>query len=59
MTDSQHPILDDLFHGCALAAYVEQALAQRGWPDPESTRVRAYQYYEEALAARNSRPRDR
>jgi hypothetical protein len=46
-------ILDDLFHGCALAAFLEQAEAQQGWPDPEATRRRAYQLYEEALAENN------
>ena len=40
--------LDDLFHGCALRAFVEQA---------ERTQSRlAYRYYEEALAT--SRRRD-
>lgn len=39
--------LDDLFHGCALRAFVEQAERTQGWPDPEETRRLAYQYYEE------------
>lgn len=43
-------ILDDLFHGCAFAAYVELARANGGIPDSEATRRLAYQYYEEALA---------
>lgn len=42
--------LDDLFHGCALLAFVEQAERQQGWPDPDETRRLAYRYYEEALA---------
>jgi len=46
-------ILDDLFHGCALAAFVEQAVADRGWPAPETTRVQAFCLYEEALTDRN------
>ncbi len=46
-------ILDDLFHGCAFAAFVDQAAAQGGPPDPELTRQRAYRYYEEALAEKN------
>ena len=50
-------ILDDLFMGCALTAFLEQAHARQGWPDPEATRQRAYQLYEEALAEKNSRPR--
>ena len=46
-------ILDDLFHGCAFAAYLEIAAETGQWPpDSELTRVRAYQLYEQALAAR-------
>jgi hypothetical protein len=43
-------ILDDLFHGCAFAAFVEQARLQKGPPCPELTRRRAYELYEQALA---------
>jgi hypothetical protein len=50
-------ILDDLFHGCALAAYLEVAAETGQWPpDSELTRIRAYRLYEEALAGKN-RPR--
>jgi hypothetical protein len=51
MTDD---ILDDLFHGCACAAYVE-IWQQTGQfpPDSEATRRLAYRYYEEALAEKN------
>jgi len=35
---SADEILDDVFHGCAWAAFVDQAVRQRGWPDPEATR---------------------
>jgi len=42
-------ILDDLFHGCALQAFLEQAQIEGAWPDPEATRKRAYQLYEAAL----------
>lgn len=45
-------LLDDLFHGCAVAAFVEQAAAEGGWPSPEATRRRAYRYYEDELAAK-------
>lgn len=55
MTTDLDEILDDLFHGCAFAAFVEQAIAQGGPPDREATRLRAYRYYEEALAAKNRR----
>jgi hypothetical protein len=59
MTDDD--FLDDLFHGCAFAAFIEQAHAQQGWPDPEATRRRAFSYFEEALKTKNrgdsSRPK--
>jgi hypothetical protein len=48
-------ILDDLFPACALAAFLEQAAIEQGWPDSEATRRRAYQIYEEALAVKNGR----
>jgi hypothetical protein len=47
-------ILDDLFHGCALRAYVEQACIEQGWLDSEAIRRRAYQLYEEAVAEKNA-----
>ena len=47
-------ILDELFHGCALAAFLEQAVAEQGWPNPEATRRRAYRLYEDALAEKNN-----
>ncbi len=51
-------IFDDLFHGCALRAYLEQTAIGGVWPpDSEATRVRAYQLYEEALAEKNGRAR--
>lgn len=43
-------ILDDLFLGCALAAFVELAVERGVLPDQEETRLRAYRYYEEDLA---------
>jgi hypothetical protein len=50
--------LDDLFLGCAFAAYVEQAQEQACYPpDPNATRRRAYRYYEDALATRNTKKR--
>lgn len=55
MTDAPLDILDDLFHGCALTAFLDQAQAEQGWPSREITRQRAYRYYEEALAAKNRR----
>lgn len=52
MASDLDPILDDLFHGCAFAAFVEQAMAEGGWPGPDATRNRAYRHYEQALADR-------
>lgn len=47
-------ILDDVFHACAFAAYVEEAAKARGEPCSELTRRRAYSYYEAALAEKNN-----
>jgi len=44
----------DLFHCCALIAYVEQAQAAGGPPDSEATRRRAYSLYEEELRKINA-----
>lgn len=51
MTDDD--ILDDLFHGCAFAAFNDQACEERGPPDREATRRRAFAYYEQELALKN------
>jgi predicted SprT family Zn-dependent metalloprotease len=53
--ESDDDIMDSLFHGCALAAYVDQAIEQQGRPDSVATRQRAYDYYEAALAEKNRR----
>jgi hypothetical protein len=45
--------LDDLFQGCALAAFLEQSAREQSWPDPEATRRLAYRLYEQALAEKN------
>jgi hypothetical protein len=48
-------ILDGLFHGCALRAYVEVMAETGQWPpDSEATKRRANHYYEEALAEKNA-----
>ena len=53
-------VLDDLFHGCALRAYLEVWAQTRQFPpDSEATRRRAYELYEDALAEKNGRPRRR
>ncbi len=54
-TEPDDEILDCLFHGCALVAFLDQAKAEQGWPSSEATRQRAYRYYEDALAAKNKR----
>jgi hypothetical protein len=47
-------ILDDIFHGCAWAAYVDQMREEQHWPpDMEATKRRAIRYYEEELAKKN------
>ncbi len=53
--DPTDDILDDLFHGCAFAAYVELAVACGGVPDQQATRRLAYRFYEEELAASRGR----
>lgn len=53
---SSESILDDLFHGCAFTAFVEQALASQTWPCPDATRRQAYDLYESALAASPKNP---
>ena len=40
-------ILDDLFLGCALTAFLQVAFEQQEMPDAETTRRRAYDLYEE------------
>ncbi len=51
MTDLDD-IFDDLFHGCAWQAYLEQVAIEGGPPDCEATRQGAYELYEAALAER-------
>lgn len=55
---TEDDVWDDLFHGCAWAAYIDQAHAEQGWPDMEATRRRAFRYYEDELARKNG-PRDK
>jgi hypothetical protein len=52
--DSVSFILDDLFFGCAVTAFVQQAAIEQSWPDSESTRKLAYRLYEEALTTKNA-----
>lgn len=49
-------ILDDLFHGAAFAAFVEESTLVGGPPCPNKTRQRAYEIYEASLAEKNSSP---
>ena len=49
-------VLDGLFHGCALAAWLDQAAEEENWPpSSEGTKRRAYRYYEDALAEKGRR----
>jgi len=52
MNDNDN-ILDDLFHACALAAYLDEARITQEWPECEATRRRAFRYYEQALRDKN------
>lgn len=52
MTDLDE-LLDDLFHGAAIAAYVEEAALAGKSPCLEKTRQRAYRYFEEELAKKH------
>jgi hypothetical protein len=54
LTAEHDDILDDLFHGCALHAFLDQADEEGGWPSVEGTRRRAFAYYEEELAKKNA-----
>jgi len=54
-----HDPLDDLFHACALEAFLEQARLQKAWPEEEATRRRAFLLYEEKLAQEHGRGRSR
>ncbi len=54
MTPDEESVLDDLFHGCALAAFVQNAIAQQGWPDPGETNALACRLYEYELAVRQT-----
>lgn len=47
--------LDDRFAAAAFAAYIDEAVSAGGAPCPTATKYRAYAYYEEALAEKNSR----
>ena len=53
MTEVPPDPLDDLFHGCALAAFLEVAARTGGPPPSEATRRLAYRLYEDALAERH------
>lgn len=46
-------ILDDLFHGAAFAAFVDEIRLTGQPPTLGATKERAYRYYEEALAEKN------
>ena len=56
MTATNDDVLDDLFHGCAFAAFIDQAHDEGGPPGRKATRRRAFAYYERELAIQNRRP---
>jgi hypothetical protein len=56
MTELDPAIFDDAFHGCAWAAYVEQARIEQNWPDSEATRRRACRHYENEIKWRQKPP---
>jgi len=47
-------ILDDLFHGCALMAFMEEFATTNCLPDSDRTKWRAYAHYEASLATANA-----
>jgi hypothetical protein len=52
-------IFTELFHLCAFRVFLEQAAIEQALPpDSDATRRRAYQHYEDALAAKNARRSD-
>lgn len=50
----QDDILDDLFHGVALAAFMEESRLAGCYPCPNKTRLRANQLYEKSLTEKNN-----
>jgi hypothetical protein len=54
LISAEDDIFDDLFNGYAPAGFMQIALATGNWPDPEATKRRAYELYEEALAEKNT-----
>ena len=56
MTAPDFDPLDDLFHGAAFTAFVEQAALTGGPPDMEATRRRAFELFEQALAEKHRSP---
>jgi hypothetical protein len=54
MSTEYDNILDELFHGCALTAFLQVAFEQGAMPDAETTRRRAFDLYEQALRAKNA-----
>jgi hypothetical protein len=50
-------VLDDLFHACALQAFLTLAAERRDWPKYEETRHLAFSLYEIALSEKNGTKR--
>lgn len=51
---AERPVWAELFHQCALTAYVEEARLCDGWPASAAVRRRAYALYEAELRARHA-----
>lgn len=54
MTPDFDAFLDDVFLGCAFAAFVDLATLHGGPPDSLAVKKLAYRYYEEELAKRST-----
>lgn len=50
---SNDTVLDDLFHGCALAAFLVRAAIEGDVPQSDMTRQLAYRLYEAELARKH------
>ena len=53
------PILDDVFQWFAWRAFIDEARAAQGWPDPEKTKQRCYAMYEAELESQSAGDRSR
>lgn len=52
MSATYNDVLDDLFHGSAFAAFIDEMAEAKAMPCSNRVKYRAYDYYEESLAER-------